>query len=128
VYAFRPRACRRFPAARLDGRYGVRDDIVCPPGAWARHDMARLSWRVALLREEREGRAYAAVVAAWNARVERAGARGARTLVDYLDHVADAYRWLVRRRASLAPAERGGAALLEELRDTLRSCSTGPST
>src|SRR5512133_2168847 len=76
VYPFRPRACRRFPAVRLEAGYGVRDGLVCPPGAWAGHDMARLSWRVALGREDRELETYAAVVAVWNERVERAMPEG----------------------------------------------------
>src|SRR5512138_3244129 len=107
VYAFRPRACRRFPAVRAERGFGVREGILCPPGAWAGHDMARLSWRVAIGREEREADAYAAVVAAWNDRVGRAARAGAPTLLDYLDWLADAYRWLVPWRASLRPDERG---------------------
>jgi hypothetical protein len=81
--------------------------------------MARLSWRVALGREEREAEAYAAVVAAWNDRVERARARRAPTVIGYLDYLADAYRWLVRWRAALRPAERAGAAYRERIRATL---------
>ncbi|HET8538975.1 MAG TPA: YkgJ family cysteine cluster protein [Anaeromyxobacter sp.] len=119
AYRFRPRVCRRFPAVRREGGYGVRDGIVCPPGAWDGRDMARLSWRVALEREEREAHAYAAVVTVWNARVARAGAA---TFPRYLDWLTDAYGWLVRWRAALRPAERAGAAYLERIRRTLASC------
>lgn len=122
VYALRPRACRRFPAARLEGSYGVRDDIVCPPGAWEDHDMGRLSWRVALGREDREAESYAAVVGVWNERVESAARHAAPTVLDYLDYLAEAYRWLVPWRATLRPAERIGARYVERVRDTLRSC------
>lgn len=122
VYAIRPIACRRFPAARLDRAYGVRDGIVCGPGAWAGHDMARLSWRVALGREAREVEAYAAVVAVWNARVERLGPGGGRTVLDYLDWLEDAYGWLVRWRATLRPGRRSGADYLAAVGGTLAAC------
>ncbi|HEX9049232.1 MAG TPA: YkgJ family cysteine cluster protein [Anaeromyxobacter sp.] len=123
VYAFRPRVCRRFPAVRVDGGFGVRDGVVCPAGAWAGHDMGRLSWRVAIAREERESETYAAVVAAWNERVEREGSRSGRDLPGFLDYLADAYRWLVPWRAALAPADRAGPAFLERIRRTLRACT-----
>lgn len=118
VYAARPRACRRFPAVRAGAGFGVRDAILCPPGAWAARDMARLSWRVALAREEREADAYGAVVAAWNAGVARR-ARAAASVLGYLDWLADAYRWLVPWRASLRPAARAGAAFAARIRETL---------
>ncbi len=125
VYAFRPRVCRRFPAVRVGAGYGVRDGIVCAPGAWGDHEMARLSWRTAIAREEREAEAYAAVVAVWNERVERAGpgpGEGAPGLFDYLDYLGDAYGWLARWRATLRPADRSGPAFLERVRRTLRAC------
>jgi Fe-S-cluster containining protein len=125
VYAFRPRACRRFPAVRLGPGFGVRDGIPCPPGAWAGHDMARLSWRVAVAREEREAEAYAAVVAAWNARVAAGGAAAPGALLAYLDWLADAYRWLVPWRAALAPSRRAGAAFAARVRETLGACAGG---
>jgi Fe-S-cluster containining protein len=118
VYASRPRACRRFPAVRVGGDIGVREGIVCSPGAWAGHDLARLSWRVAVAREEREAEAYAAVVAAWNARVARRAAAAA-TVLDYLDWLADAYRWLVPWRASLRPSARAGEAFAACVREAL---------
>jgi Fe-S-cluster containining protein len=121
VYAFRPRVCRRFPAVRIGDGYGVRDGIVCAPGAWARHDMARLSWRVAIAREERETEAYAAVVAVWNERVER-GRSHEPGIVGFLDYLDDAYRWLARWRATLPPADRAGPTYLERIRRTLRAC------
>jgi Fe-S-cluster containining protein len=121
IYAFRPRVCRRFPAVRMGDGYGARDGIVCGPGAWARHDLARLSWRVAIAREEREAEAYAAVVAAWNERVER-GAAPDEGLLGFLDYLGDAYRWLARWRAALPPADRAGPAFRERIRRTLRAC------
>jgi Fe-S-cluster containining protein len=122
IYPCRPIACRRFPAARLDGGYGVRDGIVCGPDAWAAHDMARLGWRVALAREEREVEAYAAVVAIWNARVEGASPHAPTTVLEYLGYLEDAYRWLVRFRAALRPAQRRGEAFLGRVRETIGAC------
>jgi Fe-S-cluster containining protein len=122
VYPFRPVACRRFPAARLDGGYGVRDGIVCGPGAWAGHAMGALSWRVALGREARELETYAAAVAAWNAGIERAGAGEGRDVAHYLDWLTEAYGWLVRWRATLGPRRRHGAEYLAQIRETLAAC------
>ncbi len=114
--------CRRFPAVRSADGYAVRDGIVCAPGAWARHDLARLSWRVAIAREEREAEAYAAVVAIWNERVERRTSGPAEGVLGFLDYLGDAYRWLARWRAALRPADRAGPAFLERIRRTLRAC------
>jgi hypothetical protein len=103
---------------RAGGGFGVRDGILCPPGAWRARDMARLSWRVALAREEREAAAYGAVVAAWNAGVARRAA-ATTTVLAYLDWLADAYGWLVPWRASLRPAARAGEAFAARIRETL---------
>ncbi len=121
VYALRPRVCRRFPAVRAGDGYAVRDGIVCATGAWAHDDMARLSWRVAIAREEREAETYAAVVAVWNERVERGSAHPVEGVVGFLDWLADAYGWLARWRATLRPTDRAGPAFLERIRRTLRA-------
>jgi Fe-S-cluster containining protein len=121
IYPFRPGACRRFPAVRLDGgRVGVRDGIVCPDGAWDGYPIDRLSWRVALAREQREAELYAVVVADWNARVEAAASHAPRTVEQYLDHLADAYAWITRMRHALPPRECAGPALLLRVGEALR--------
>ncbi len=122
IYAFRPRVCRRFPAVRIGEGYGVRGGVVCAPGAWASRDMARLSWRVAIAREERESETYAAVVAVWNERVARGSSGPAEGVLGFLDWLGDAYGWLARWRATLMPADRAGPAYLERIRRTLRAC------
>lgn len=124
IYALRPGACRRFPAMRLDaagdGAIGVRDGIVCPEGAWDGYPIDRLSWRVALAREERERELHAVVVAEWNARVEAARETAPRTVEQYLDHLSDAYRWITRMRHALRPRESAGPALLLRVGEALR--------
>jgi Fe-S-cluster containining protein len=125
VYALRPGACRRFPAILRDGERGggrvdVRDGIVCPDGAWGGHPMDRLSWRVALAREARDRELYAVVVADWNARVEAARGKPARTVEQYLDHLSEAYGWITRMRRALPPRESAGPGLLLRVGETLR--------
>jgi Fe-S-cluster containining protein len=121
IYPLRPGACRRFPAIRLDdGGVGARDDVVCPDGAWVGHPMDRLSWRVALAREERDKELYAVVVAEWNARVEAERGRPARTVEQYLDHLSDAYGWITRMRRALSPRESAGPGLLLRVGEALR--------
>jgi Fe-S-cluster containining protein len=116
AYAARPRACRRFPAVRVGGGIAAREGTPCPPGAWSAAHLAGLSWRVALAREEREAALYGEVVADWNGRVN---ARGATTVLAWLDHLGETYAWLVRWRAALRPAERSGAAFLARVRYAL---------
>lgn len=118
AYAFRPRACRRFPAVRSGDGVEARDGIVCGPGAWGGR-MGALSWRVALAREERDAALYAEVVADWNARLVARG--GTATALAYLDHLAATYAFLVRWRAALRPRERAVAPLLALARAALRA-------
>ncbi len=117
AYAFRPRACRRFPAARAGAGVISREGIPCPGGAWPAARMRGVSWRVALAREEREAALYAEVVAGWNARVVARGA--AFDALAWLDHLAETYAFLVRWRAALRPAERAGAPFLARARAAL---------
>jgi len=122
IYPLRPGACRRFPAVRREGGgVGVRDGVVCPEGAWEGHPMDRLSWRVALAREQRDAELYAVVVGEWNARVEAQPERGtrARTAEQYLDYLSDAYGWITQLRRTLSPRERLGPALLLRVGEAL---------
>ena len=119
AYAFRPRACRRFPAVRTARGVEARDGIACPAGAWSAERMRGLSWRVALAREEREAALYAEVVADWNARVIAGGAPS--PVHAWLDHLAETYAFLVPWRAALRQAERAGAPFLSRAREALRA-------
>lgn len=89
IYPLRPDACRRFPAVHGPRGMTVRENLVCPEGAWDGHPMDRLSWRVALAREERHAALYSDVVREWNARVEM-GAPGS-SIEQYLEHLEEAY-------------------------------------
>jgi Fe-S-cluster containining protein len=121
IYPFRPRACRRFPAyRRKDGTIAAREVVACPDGAWDGHPMDRLSWRVALAREERDMELYAVVVAEWNARVEADREKPPRTVEQYLDHLSDAYGWITKMRRTLPPGESAGPGLLLRVGEALR--------
>jgi Fe-S-cluster containining protein len=122
AYAARPRACRRFPAVREGRSIGAREGTPCPPGAW-RGRMAALSWRVALAREEREAALWAEVVSDWNGRLRARAAP--KTVLAWLDHLAETYAFLVPWRAALRPSERRGAAFLARARYALASLPRG---
>jgi len=122
AYAFRPRACGRFPAVRSGRGVGVREGIVCPEGAWTPAHVERLSYRTALAREEREAALYAEVVGRWNARI---ATHAPATALAFLDHVAETYAWLLRWRASLRPRERASEGLPARLREALRALPVG---
>lgn len=124
AYAARPRACRRFPAVRTGaGAVAARAETPCPPGAWTAARMAGLSWRVALAREEREAALYGEVVEDWNGRLRARGASA--TALAWLDELAETYAFLVRWRAALRPAERGGEAFLRRARHALAALPRG---
>jgi Fe-S-cluster containining protein len=118
VYAHRPRACRRFPAARAGDRVVAREGIVCGTARWA-EAMARRSWRAELERERRELAVHGVVVATWNERILDPAA-GARSFADFLEHLADAHVWLARFRRALRHREQDGEPFLNRLREILR--------
>lgn len=91
IYPFRPDACRRFPAVHGAQGITVRENLICPEGAWDGHPMDRLSWRVALAREERHAELYSHVVSDWNALVEAGAAGSPLSIEQYLDHLSGVY-------------------------------------
>jgi Fe-S-cluster containining protein len=97
IYPLRPDACRRFPAAHGPEGIQVRRNTVCPAGAWTDHPMDRLSWRVALAREQRHAELYSDVVADWNARVDAGAAGSPPTIERYLHHLFEVYEHLSPR-------------------------------
>jgi Fe-S-cluster containining protein len=119
VYALRPRACRRFPAAVQGGGVVAREGIVCGTERWA-GAMARRSWRAELERERREVALHEVVVGAWNERIAAEGGE-ARALDRYLEHLEDAWRVVERLRGTLRPRERSGEAFLARVGDILRA-------
>jgi Fe-S-cluster containining protein len=119
AYAFRPRACRRFPAMEQGGTAAVRDGVVCAPGAWDGSERRR-AWRVELERERREIALHAAVVAIWNEQIVADGGAPPRTALELLEHLGDAYRFVARLRTALRPRDRSGPAFVERVAETLR--------
>jgi Fe-S-cluster containining protein len=103
IYPFRPDACRRFPARQTLEGIRAREHLVCPEGAWDGHPMNRLSWRVALAREQRHADLYSDVVSEWNERIE-ADATGSATIEGYLAYLSEVYAHVssVQRPSSTA--------------------------
>jgi Fe-S-cluster containining protein len=70
IYGVRPNVCRTYPAYLRDGAVHIRQDAVCPTGAWSLAGLDVPSWRANLERGELEKRVYEAVVRSWNDWVE----------------------------------------------------------
>ena len=118
VYRFRPRACRRFPAAAEGGRIVAREGTACGARAWA-GCMTRRCWRAELERERREVALHEVAVRAWNEKVEGDGG-GRRPLAAYLEHLEDAWSVVARLRRALRPRDRSGDAFLGRVCEILR--------
>ena len=123
VYAIRPRACRRFPAAVADGRVVAREGIICGTAPW-RDAMGQRSWRAELEHERREVAIHEVFVAVWNERIAGPGARP-RSFEQFLDHLVDAHGWLARFRRALPHREQDGEPFLGRIREILRELPAG---
>jgi hypothetical protein len=100
VYADRPVTCRAYPMSLWQGLVFQRNDALCPPGGRPAGEPRRPAWRVALQRFHMQFTIYHEVVARWNARVARAGARF--TPAEYFSYLLNVYDQL-EARAALAP-------------------------
>lgn len=101
VYAHRPVSCRAYPITLAGSAVVLRDDPLCPTGAWPDDEPARPGWRAALQAAHMQFDVYAAAVARWNgALVGRA-------------EPAEYYDWLLRAYDAIAAleAELGAEAL-----------------
>jgi Fe-S-cluster containining protein len=113
IYAHRPAACGAYPMVMRRDVVALRDDPLCPPGAWAADEAVRPAWRDALQQARMDFDVYHAVVERWNARqrVDRA----TRHPSEYYDYLLGVYEALGALEAEL------GADGLAGLRDGWRA-------
>ena len=88
IYDHRPVACRSYPMLLVDHDVVMRDDPLCPPGAWSAADVRDPSWRQALQQAHMQYDVYKLVAAHWNARLTEGESRD---LADYYAYVLRAY-------------------------------------
>jgi Fe-S-cluster containining protein len=104
IYELRPGTCRTYPMARRDATVALRQDALCPPGAWSTRQVATPHWRLHLQDYTEQWEAYVAVVQGWNDRISRHERRA--TLPEYLGFLLNVYdRPNMRHRHNGIPAE-----------------------
>ncbi len=118
VHAHRPQVCQTYPAY-LDGDVvRIRDDVMCPTGAWKLVHMRIARWRDAMQDFVVQRDVYGAVVRAWNARVETAGPEhDGFSPSEYFDFLIGVYREIAADSGDFASAEwKAAVATWSELR------------
>ena len=100
VYAQRPRVCQTYPTYQLQDTVVLRDDVLCPSGAWNLTGMALPVFRRRLSHFRMERDIYAYFVDRWNRHVERGGR--ARGLGEYFVALLNVYDELARSAAESA--------------------------
>ena len=89
VYDHRPASCRAYPMLLVDRMVRLRDDPLCPPGAWPADEPSKPAWREAVEQAHRHFDVYQVVLSVWNQRVRADEA--SRSLDDYYDYLLGAY-------------------------------------
>jgi Fe-S-cluster containining protein len=89
IYDHRPVSCRAYPMLLVDRRVQMRDDPLCPPGAWPADEPSKPAWRQSVEEAHHRFHVYQVVVSVWNQRL-RAVERG-HTLDAYYAYVLAAY-------------------------------------
>jgi Fe-S-cluster containining protein len=89
IYEHRPAVCRTYPMALRAGATVVREDALCPSGAWDEVAIADASWRRGLEGYRERWDEYVEVVDRWNERVRAAERRY--TLPEFLGYVVNMY-------------------------------------
>jgi Fe-S-cluster containining protein len=120
IYGARPNVCRTYPAYLRDGAVHIRQDAVCPTGAWSVAGLDIPLWRAELERGELEKRVYEVVVRKWNERVDDGDDVEPIPLGVYYGHLLSVYRRLAdidadkqieQAEMSPAPGTRGDGAM-----------------
>ena len=73
IYPYRPHVCQTYPAYQHEGTVVLRNDVLCPEGAWNLAGMDLPVFRQRLYRFRMEQDIYTYVVSGWNDAVARAG-------------------------------------------------------
>ncbi len=73
IYPYRPMVCQTYPAYQQQEIVVLRDDVLCPDGAWNLVGMDLPVFRQRLSRFRMEQDIYAYIVSGWNDAVERTG-------------------------------------------------------
>ena len=121
VYQDRPLVCQAYPmASRRGGGITLREDPLCPTGAWTRSEQLRPYWRATVQKMEMAYDVYSEVVARWNARVEATPGRA--TMNEYFSYLMTVYDAIAAMDAEL------GDAKMELVRSTWRTAPTPEST
>jgi Fe-S-cluster containining protein len=89
IYSCRPRVCQTYPAYQLEEMVVLRDDVLCPEGAWNLVGMDLVQFRQRLSQFRMEQDLYAYAVSEWNRLVERGGVP--RSIRDYYTYVMNLY-------------------------------------
>jgi len=69
IYEHRPAVCRTYPMALREAVTRLRDDALCPAGAWSEEQVGNPAWRADLADYRRRWDEYVEVVDRWNASV-----------------------------------------------------------
>jgi Fe-S-cluster containining protein len=105
IYAHRPMVCQTYPAYQQEEMVVLRDDVLCPEGAWNLVGMDLPVYRQRLSRFRMEQDIYAYIVTGWNQLVE--GGNRAYTVREYYAALMNVYEHLHRWMEHLAPAGQG---------------------
>jgi Fe-S-cluster containining protein len=89
VYDDRPASCRAYPMLLVQESIRLRDDPLCPPGAWPVDEPTKPAWREAVEQAHHKFDVYQVVLSVWNQRV-RAG-EASYALDDYYAYLLEAY-------------------------------------
>lgn len=117
IYPYRPMVCQTYPAYRQEEIVVLRDDVLCPEGAWNLVGMDLPLFRQRLSHFRMEQEIYAYIVSGWNEAVERAGRTF--TIRAYYTALMNLYEGIDRWRKDFSP---------EALNDLSRQWGERPST
>lgn len=96
IYPYRPLVCQTYPAYQSEETVVLREDVLCPEGAWNLVGMDLPVFRERLSRFRMQQDIHAYVVAGWNRSVDREEA--SRSITEFFSVLMNIYeplhRWL----------------------------------
>ncbi len=124
VYPWRPAACRTYPAYFHQGQVRLRDDVLCPDGAWSDGRLRQPSWADELRQTQVEFDIYRLAVARWNYHVEHTPHLEQISLLGFYSYVMSFYGRLEPLRRKLDDSQQrelyaGWAGLLAQNKSPL---------